>query len=167
MGIIEAEGTLTPVKNRPASTAYNLRVKLLDENAILPTRGSEEAAGLDLYALEDVNVPGWGLDATPTVVSTGVAVAIPQGCVGLVYVRSSLGFKHNITLANSVGVIDSDYRGEIKVALQNNSNEDFIVEKGHRFAQLVITPVIMADAFAVDELPETERGEGGMGSTGR
>ena len=162
MGIVEAEGTVRAVQNRPAFSFYNLRVKLLHEDAVVPTRAHQIDAGLDLYALEDVVVPY----QAQAVVRTGVAVAIPENVVGLVYVRSSIGFKHNVTLSNSVGVIDSTYRGEVKVALSNHSTSPFVVKKGDRIAQLVLTPILLATPIEVDELDETVRGEGGIGSTG-
>ena len=163
MGIIEAGGTVRPVHTRP-TISPTLQVKKLHPDAIIPTRAHATDAGLDLHALEEVTLSS--VDKDPVVVRTGIATAIPVGAVGLVYIRSSLGFKHNITLANSVGVLDADYRGEIMVALHNSSNMPYTIKKGDRFAQLVITPALLISAQIVDELPETVRGKGGFGSTG-
>lgn len=142
-----------------------IRVKKLSPNAILPTYGSAEAAGADLYACLDAPVtiaPGetaW--------IPTGLALEVPKGCAGLVYARSSLGVKRGLAPANKVGVIDSDYRGQVMVALHNHSQEDQVVNPGERVAQLVITPVFTPGFREVDDLSETDRGSGGFGSTGR
>ncbi|MBQ8768221.1 MAG: dUTP diphosphatase [Oscillospiraceae bacterium] len=142
-----------------------IRVKKLSPNAILPTYGSAEAAGADLYAcLEDaVSIaPGevfW--------VPTGIALEVPKGCAGLIYARSSMGVKRGLAPANKVGVIDSDYRGEIRVVLLNHSNQVQTVSPGERVAQLIITPVLTPAYEEVKELTDTARGEGGFGSTGK
>ena len=142
----------------------SIRVKKLSNNAILPTYGSQEAAGADLYACLDEAVsidPGeiaW--------ISTGLALEVPKGCAGLIYARSSLGVKRGLAPANKVGVIDSDYRGEIKVVLYNQSKTVQTVEPGERIAQLIITPVIMPEYIETEELSDTSRGIGGFGSTG-
>ena len=142
-----------------------IRVKKLNEKAILPTYGSPEAAGADLYACMDETVtvqPGevvW--------ISTGIALEVPKGCAGLIYARSSLGTKRGLAPANKVGVVDSDYRGEIKVVLLNHSNEPQTVAPGERIAQFVITPVLTPAYEEVTELTDTHRGEGGFGSTGK
>ena len=163
MGIIEAGGTARPVQNRPAFSFYSFRVKKLHADALIPTRSYATDAGLDLYAVEDVTI----FYRSQAIINTGIAVAIPENVVGLVYVRSSLGFKHNITLSNSVGVIDSAYRGELKVALTNHHNtSSYEVRRGDRIAQLVLTPILLATPIEVDELDDTVRGEGGIGSTG-
>jgi len=131
-----------------------------------PFYASEGAAGMDLAACIDapVTIKAGEREKIPT----GIAIALPsKDYVALVYVRSSLGFKKGITLSNSVGVIDSDYRGEIYVSLNNISNEDYTVMPGERVAQLIVTPVVIADLKVVDELSETKRGEGGFGSTGK
>lgn len=140
-------------------------VKKLDERATLPTYGSEFAAGADLYALTDGELiikP----DET-AFVHTGLALEIPEGFAGLVYARSGLACKRGLAPANKVGVIDSDYRGEIMVALHNNSDKEQTVVNGERIAQLVITPFLKVDFSETDELSETVRGGGGFGSTGR
>lgn len=142
-----------------------VRVKKLHPNAILPTYGSAEAAGADLYACLDETVtiaPGevcW--------VPTGIALEVPKGCAGLVYARSSLGAKRGLAPANKVGVVDSDYRGEIKVVLLNHSKQTQTLEPGERVAQFVITPVLTPMYEEVEELTDTSRGTGGFGSTGK
>ena len=141
-----------------------IRVKRISENAILPTYGSAEAAGADLYACLDTSVtiePGetaW--------IGTGIALEVPKGCAGLVFARSSMGAKRGLAPANKVGVIDSDYRGEIRVVLLNHSKQPQTVEHGERVAQFLVTPVLTPVYQEVDELTETTRGTGGFGSTG-
>jgi len=142
-----------------------IRVKKLSPKAILPTYGSAEAAGADLYACleEPVTVaPGetvW--------IPTGIAMEVPRGCAGLVYARSSLGVKRGLAPANKVGVIDSDYRGEIRVVLLNHGKEPQTLAHGERVAQFVITPVLTPAYEEVAELSDTQRGVGGFGSTGK
>ena len=141
-----------------------IRVKKLSPDAILPSYGSTEAAGADLYAClpETVSIaPGqtcW--------IPTGIALEVPKGCAGLIYARSSLGVKRGLAPANKVGVSDSDYRGEIRVVLLNHSSEIQTVSPGERIAQLVITPVLTPAYEEVADLSDTERGAGGFGSTG-
>jgi len=131
----------------------------------LPYYATEGAAAVDLHACVDeaVTLPPGGRALLPT----GLAVAIPAGYVGLLAVRSSMGIRHGVTLSNGVGVIDSDYRGEIIVALTNLSDTPYTIQPGDRVAQLVISPVVQAQISLVDELDETDRGAGGFGSTGR
>ena len=142
-----------------------IAVKKLDRNALIPTYGSPEAAGADLYAClaEDVTIaPGevaW--------ISTGIALEVPKGCAGLIYARSSLGVKRGLAPANKVGVIDSDYRGEIKVVLLNHSQQTQVIHHGERIAQFVVTPVLTPGFVEVSELSDTDRGSGGFGSTGK
>lgn len=142
-----------------------VRVKKLDPKAVLPTYGSAEAAGADLYACleEAVTIaPGevfW--------VPTGIALEVPKGCAGLVYARSSMGAKRGLAPANKVGVVDSDYRGEIKVVLLNHSAQPQTLQPGERVAQFVITPVLQPIYEEVEELTDTSRGASGFGSTGR
>ncbi len=140
-------------------------VKLVDK-AKVPTYGSAHAAGADLYACleegERTVAPG-----RTEFIHTGVAVEIPPGLVGLVYARSGLACKQGLAPANKVGVVDSDYRGEIIVALHNHSERDVVVGDGERIAQMVITPYIEAAFEEVGELTGTTRGVGGFGSTGR
>ena len=130
-----------------------------------PYYATPGSAAMDLHACIDraVVVPAGGRAVIPT----GLAIALPSAdYVALVYARSGLGIKHGIAPANCVGVIDSDYRGEIKVGLQNSGSEDYTVQPGDRIAQLMIAPVIQARLTLVDELDDTQRGAGGFGSTG-
>lgn len=143
-----------------------LRVKKLSEGAKLPCYGSEHAAAADLFCLTDEDEILIAPETT-VFVHTGIAMEIPEGCVGLIYARSGLGTKQGLAPANKVGVIDSDYRGEIIVALHNHSGEDRRIYNGDRIAQIVITPYIHADFEKADELSSTSRGEGGFGSTGK
>ena len=141
-----------------------VKVKKLTDSAIIPTFGSEESAGGDLYnAGEDVAIA----PAQTVLIGTGLAVEIPEGYVGLVYARSELATKSGLAPANKVGVIDSDYRGEIKVALFNHSGETRTVAKGERIAQMVIAPYLKVEYEEVEELSSTQRGAGGFGSTGK
>lgn len=138
--------------------------KRLDPRAKLPAYGSPDAAGADLYALTDgpmAIAPG-----QTVLIHTGLALAIPQGYVGLVCARSGLATKEGLAPANKVGVIDADYRGELMVSLHNHSGEERVVEDGQRIAQLVVTPYLAARFTPVDELEDTQRGSGGFGSTG-
>ena len=142
-----------------------VKVKKLDDRAILPTYGSACAAGADLYAL--VNGESLTIAAGETVlVSTGLSVEIPEGYVGLIYARSGLATKKGLAPANKVGVIDSDYRGEVKVALFNQSGKEQTVAAGERVAQLVIAPYLAVEYQEAEELSDTARGAGGFGSTG-
>lgn len=131
----------------------------------LPYYATEGAAGLDLHACIDgpVVVPADGEAFIPT----GITAAIPEGYVGIMAVRSSMGIRHGITMTNGIGVIDSDYRGPMSVGLHNYRGEDYVVEPGDRIAQLVIVPVLHPETEVVEALPETVRGAGGFGSTGR
>ncbi len=143
-----------------------LRIKKLRENATLPTRGTKGSAGADLYACieESVTINPGDLKLIPT----GVAIALPDNsAVAYLYARSGLGVKHGICLANGVGVVDSDYRGEIMVGLCNVSGEPYTIEPNERIAQMVISPVIIPELVEVEKLDETDRGEGGFGSTGK
>lgn len=143
----------------------NIKVKKLKSGATVPTMGSKFAAGADLYSAEDADVV---IEPSETkFIGTGLAMEIPEGYVGLVYARSGLACKRGLAPANKVGVVDSDYRGEIKVALHNHGKEAQTVEKGERIAQMVIAPYLSVNYEEADALSETERGEGGFGSTGR
>lgn len=139
-------------------------IKKLNDKAILPTYGSEFAAGADLYACieEDLTVN----PHETVLVPTGLAVELPLGFAGLIYARSGLATKKGLAPANKVGVVDCDYRGEVKVALHNHSSVPQTVVAGERIAQLVITPYLTAEFVESDELSETVRGAGGFGSTG-
>ena len=142
---------------------YNVKIKKLNEKAIIPTYGSPYSAGADLYsAMDDITIQ----PHTTVLVKTGIALEIPVGFAGLIYARSGLASKRGLAPANKVGVVDCDYRGEIMVALHNHSEVEQVVSSGERIAQLVITPYIVADFEESDELSETVRGEGGFGSTG-
>lgn len=141
-----------------------VNIKKLSEQAILPTYGSEFAAGADLYAClnETVTIePGKTL-----LIKTGIAMEVPVGYAGLIYARSGLASKKGLAPANKVGVVDSDYRGEVMVALHNHSLDSAQVEPGERIAQLVIAPHIVGIFNEVADLDDTIRGEGGFGSTG-
>lgn len=147
-------------KNMP-----NVSVKKLHEKAVLPTYGSAFAAGADLYAVCDEDIV---IEAGETkFVHTGLAMEIPEGYAGLIYARSGLACKRGLAPANKVGVVDSDYRGEVMVALHNHSAVAQTVVCGERIAQLVIAPFLKAEFTQADELADTVRGEGGFGSTGR
>jgi dUTP pyrophosphatase len=139
-----------------------LPVKRLHEGAVLPARAYEGDAGLDLTAAERVELaPG-----ARAVVATGIAVAIPAGHAGLVMPRSGLAVKHGISKVNSPGLIDSGYRGEVRVVLLNTDREEtFVVEPGMRIAQLVVVPVALPEPVEVEDLPGSERGERGFGSS--
>ena len=140
-------------------------VKILREGAKLPTYGSAEAAGADLYACldSDVTVAPGGTAFIPT----GFAMAVPKGCAGLIYARSGMACKRDLAPANKVGVIDSDYRGEIIVALHNHGSEERIISNGERIAQMIITPVLTPAYEMADSLVDTARVEGRFGSTGK
>ena len=139
-------------------------IKKLDPAAKLPTYGSEAAAGADLYAL--LQAPLTVAAGETVLVHTGVALALPQGTVGLIFARSGLATKRGLAPANKVGVIDADYRGEIMVALHNHGASSVTVEPYERIAQLVILPYVTADFALSEELDDTVRGTGGFGSTG-
>lgn len=142
-----------------------LQIKRVRDQAVLPQRATDGSAGLDLRACttdEICIMPG-----ETAVLPTGLAVALPEGSVGLVFGRSGLGIRHGIVPANAVGVIDADYRGEILVGLTNHSAEPYIIVPGDRIAQLVVVPVLTPPIEEVENLSETVRGEGGFGSTGK
>ncbi len=141
-----------------------VNIKKLNSKAVIPTYGSLYSAGADLYACIDNNVV---IEPHKTVlIKTGLSLEIPEGYAGLIYARSGLASKKGLAPANKVGVVDSDYRGEVMVALHNHSEISAEVECGERIAQLVITPFLKAEFNLVDELSDTARGEGGFGSTG-
>lgn len=141
----------------------DLKILKLDEKATIPCYGSKSAAGADLYSCEDeiVFAPG-----ETRLIHTGIAMEIPEGYVGLVYARSGIATKRGLAPANKVGVIDSDYRGEIMVALHNHSNTEQRIEANERIAQIVIAPYLTVNFIETDELNNTLRGAGGFGSTG-
>lgn len=141
----------------------DLKIKKLSDKAVIPSYGSASAAGADLYsAEEEITV----LPGQTRLIHTGVAMQIPEGYVGLIYARSGIATKRGLAPANKVGVIDSDYRGEIMVSVFNHSSETQTVAAGERIAQIVITPYLTVNFVESEELDDTERGAGGFGSTG-
>ena len=147
------------------SNSLKLRVRLLSPDATVPTLGTAGSAGFDLYATEDVEIE----NQRSEMIHTGVSVEIPQGYVGLLFARSGIATKKHLRPSNCVGVIDSDYRGEVMVNLYNDSYHTIhstqTVTKGERVAQLVILPYIAPELVLSEELSDTDRGEGGFGST--
>lgn len=143
----------------------NINVKKLTETAKLPERGSEYAAGYDLFA--DVQDYDWIKPEQTRMIGTGIAMEIPEGYFGGIFARSGLSTKEGLRPANCVGVVDSDYRGEIKVALHNDSTVERAIIPGQKIAQLVIIPYLTVEFEEVDELSDTVRGVGGFGSTGK
>lgn len=141
-----------------------VNIKKLNDKATVPSYGSEYAAGADLYACVDGETEI--KPHTTVVIPTGIAIELPEGFAGLIYARSGLATKKGLAPANKVGVVDCDYRGEVKVALHNHSEKAQTISAGERIAQLVITPYITARFIECDTLSETVRGEGGFGSTG-
>ena len=144
----------------------DIKIKKLRENAKIPKRATTGSAGMDLHACIDEPItlaPG-----QLAIVPTGIAIALPDNtCAAFLYARSGLGVKHGICLSNGVGVIDSDYRGEICAGLCNVSDKPYTIEPDERVCQMVIAPVLTPDVIEVDELDDTDRGEGGFGSTGK
>lgn len=143
-----------------------IKIKKLRENAHVPTHGSDKAAGYDLYAALDGDKVTIAPHTTEKI-GTGLAIAVPDGYFGAIFARSGLALKQGLRPANCVGVADSDYRGEYIVALHNDTDSDKTIENGERIAQLVIMPFLSAEFTVADELDETERGDGGFGSTGK
>lgn len=145
-----------------------VRIKKLNNTAIIPTLGSEDAAGCDLYA--NLVADGGSMTIAPGAtcfVKTGIAMEIPKHHGGFIYARSGLASKRGLRPANCVGVVDSDYRGEVMVALHNDSQTEQTINHGERIAQMVIGPYIRPEFVEVDDLTDTERGEGGFGHTGK
>lgn len=144
-----------------------VHIKLLNHTATVPTFGSVDAAGCDLYA--NLSAEGGSVTIAPGttyLVKTGIAMAIPTQCAGFIYARSGLASKRGLRPANCVGVVDSDYRGEIMVALYNDSQVEQVVNHGERVAQMVLAPYLRPDFVVMNELEDTERGAGGFGHTG-
>lgn len=143
----------------------NIELKRLTNSAKMPERGSAMAAGYDLFAdiAQEITIA----PHTTAMIGTGLAVAIPEGYFGGIYARSGLSSKEGLRPANCTGVVDADYRGEIKVALHNDSSEERIITPGQKIAQMVISPFLSVVFDEVDSLEETARGEGGFGSTGK
>lgn len=142
-----------------------IRIKKLNENAFIPTRGSQYSAGYDLYAC--INSPVTILPHTTEKIGTGLAIEIPEGYFGAIFARSGLATKEGLRPANCTGVADSDYRGEYIVALHNDTDETKLIMPNERIAQLVIMPYLSVEFEEVTELTDTERGDGGFGSTGK
>lgn len=143
----------------------NIKIKKLNENAIIPTRGSEYAAGVDLYACIDKPIE---IQPHETVkIGTGLAMELPDGYFGAIVARSGLATKQGLALANKFAVIDNDYRGEFIIPLHNHSTSPQTVIPNERVAQLVIMPYLLVEFIEVDELTDTERGSGGFGHTGK
>ena len=142
-----------------------INIKKLNNNAKIPTRGSAEAAGYDLYACieKPITIPAHSTEK----IGTGLAIEIPSGYFGAIFARSGLATKEGLRPANCVGCCDSDYRGEYIVALHNDTNEAKLIMPDERIAQLVVMPYLAVKFNEVDELPNTDRGEDGFGSTGR
>lgn len=141
-----------------------LKVKRLKEAAVLPERKTQGSAGYDLHAC--IAAPFTIEPGELVMLPTGLAMEIPKGHAGMIFTRSGLGVKHGIAVSNGVGVIDSDYRGEIHVGLRNSGKAAYTVEPGERIAQLIVMPVCTPQFLETEVLSETERGEGGFGSTG-
>lgn len=147
--------------------SLQIETKILNPNATLPTQATEGSAGYDLYACLPEGVDAIEIGNQPTFIKTGIAMAIPEGYFGGVYARSGLSCKHGVRPCNCVGVIDSDYRGEIMVCLRNDTpNATYTIYHKDRIAQLIIQPYPKTELKMVFELTETGRGEGGYGSTG-
>ena len=164
-GIATSKGKTVPLIDvKTVIMRTPVKIKKINENATVPTYGTSNSAGADLYACIDEDIvinPG-----EVKVIKTGICLEIPDHLVGLIYARSGLSVKKGLAPANKVGVIDSDYRGEILVALYNQSKEQRIISHGERIAQIVFTPFYQANFKLCDELDTSERGDGGFGSTG-
>ena len=155
----------TQTQTQENNNGMKIQIKKLKANAVIPTRGSAYAAGYDLYACLDREV---SIAAGETVkIGTGLSIAVPEGYFGAIFARSGLAAKEGLRPANCVGVADSDYRGEYIVALHNDSSVTRTVTPGERIAQLVIMPFLSVTFEEAENLEETERGEGGFGSTGK
>lgn len=141
-----------------------INIKKLNENAKMPTYGSEYSAGADLYAATDRDTVI--LPNETRLIGTGLSIEVPEGYGAFIYARSGLASKRGLAPANKVGVVDADYRGEVMVALHNHSTEAQTVSAGERIAQMVIAPFLKAEFCEVDTLSDTVRGAGGFGSTG-
>lgn len=140
-----------------------IQIKRLRDTAVIPTRGSEKAAGYDLYATANYDIA----PHSTVKIGTGISIALPDNSFGAIFARSGLATKKGLRPANCVGVCDSDYRGEYIVPLHNDTDEMMSIEAGERIAQLIVMPFIPVEFEEVDELDETERGAGGFGSTGK
>lgn len=142
----------------------DVKIKKLNDRATIPTKGTMSSAGYDLYSNAEDKIEIKPYETK--FISTGISIEIPDGYYGGIYARSGLACKHGLRPANCVGVIDSDYRGEIIVALHNDSNETKIIEPNERIAQIIITPFLYCNLIESDNLSDTSRNDGGFGSTG-
>lgn len=152
------------IENKGDNNMKNVNIKKLNPNAKIPTYGSEFSAGADLYSC--IDEPATILPGQTVLFKTGLSMEIPVGYAGLIYARSGLASKKGLAPANKVGVVDSDYRGEVMVALHNHSDKPAKIEPNERIAQLIITPFVTANFIEQEELSDTDRGTGGFGSTG-
>ncbi|MFL8968940.1 dUTP diphosphatase [Helcococcus kunzii] len=141
-----------------------MKLKMVTEK-FTPTYATEGSAGFDLYCNNEEPIVVKPNEVVK--IPTGIKVSIPEGYFGAVYPRSSAGIKHRITLANTVGIIDSDYRGDIQIFFVNESDKEYTINNGDRLAQMIIQPYVRSEIEIVDSLDETKRGEGGIGSTGK
>ena len=141
----------------------NIKVKLLSPDAVLPTRGTEESAGVDLYQPNEVELLG----NSAALIGLGIAVEIPKGYMLMLVPRSSTGWKTPLIVPNSVGIIDSDYRGEIKALFKNTSMKPYTIQKHSRLMQAIVVPIATGSVIEVNELGSTERGHNGFGSMGK
>lgn len=142
-----------------------LKIKKMRDNAIIPTKGSKEAAGIDLYACIDEPVK---LEPNEfRIIPSGIGCDFPNGYYGMVAIRSSLGIKRQLGLINQIGIIDNDYKNEILIGIKNYGDETQIIEPNERIAQMILSPYVNVEIKQIDELTYSERGLGGIGSTGR
>ena len=142
---------------------YKLKVKLINDDALLPYRAHDGDAGLDLFSIEEKIIKA----GESGLISTGIQIELPKGTEAQIRPRSGLALKHSITVLNSPGTIDEGYRGEIKIILINHGKEDFTIEKQMRIAQMVIAPVLKVNLIETEILSDTVRSEGGFGSSGK
>lgn len=143
-------------------TLYKLKVKKLNKDAIIPNFAHKGDAGMDLYSTEEVTIP----PSKTALIKTGISIQLPKMTEAQVRPRSGLALKHSITVLNTPGTIDEGYRGEIGIILINHGEQDFVVTKNMKIAQMVVKPIYDIDIVEVDELSDTDRGDGGFGSTG-
>lgn len=141
---------------------YTLKIKKLHDDAIIPNFAHKGDAGMDLYSIEEVVIPA----SESKLIKTGISIALPKNTEAQVRPRSGLALKHSVTVLNTPGTIDEGYRGEIGVILINHGKEDFIVNKNMKIAQMVVKPIYDINILEVNDLDDTERGNGGFGSTG-
>lgn len=142
--------------------SYHLKIKLINEDALLPIQANPGDAGLDLFSAEEKIIESGETE----LISTGIILELPKGTEAQIRPRSGLALKHSVTILNSPGTIDEGYRGEIKIILINHGKKDFKIEKQMRIAQMVIAPIVAVNITQVEEISNTERGTGGFGSSG-